>query len=111
MVWRPRCRPRTEARARRQDGHSRDLTPDGPLRKALLAFDPVEGGGHAEDAHEGAGGLLVAGGDGAPLLEPGPEALDQVAVVVDVVGAGDRFLVALGRDRGPRAHVPDMLPE
>src|SRR3954447_9582370 len=33
MVWRPWCRPRTEARARRQDDHSRGLTPDGPLRK------------------------------------------------------------------------------
>src|SRR3954463_3072545 len=33
MVWRPRCRPRTEARGRRRDGHSGDLTPDGPLRK------------------------------------------------------------------------------
>ena len=33
MVWRPACRPRTEARTRRQDDHSRGLTPDGPLRK------------------------------------------------------------------------------
>src|SRR3954447_15076623 len=35
MVWRPSDRPRTEARARRQDGHSRGLTPDGPLRKLM----------------------------------------------------------------------------
>src|SRR5215207_3163605 len=33
MVWRLACRPRTEARTRRQDDHSRGLTPDGPLRK------------------------------------------------------------------------------
>src|SRR3954451_3423742 len=33
MVWRPRGRPRTEARGRRRDGHSGDLTPDGPDRK------------------------------------------------------------------------------
>ena len=36
MVWRPWRRPRTEARARRQDDHSRGLTPDGPLRKPGL---------------------------------------------------------------------------
>src|SRR5215208_3070820 len=70
---------------------------------ALLRLEPVHGGGHAEHAHEGAGGLLVAGGDGAPLLESGPEALDEVPVAVDVVGAGHRRFVALGRDRGPRA--------
>src|SRR5215208_462929 len=78
---------------------------------ALLRLEPVHGGGHAEHAHEGAGGLLVAGGDGAPLLESGPEALDEVPVAVDVVGAGYRRFVALGRDRGPRAQVPDMLPK
>ena len=33
MVWRRWRRPRTEARTRRQDNHSRGLTPDGPLRK------------------------------------------------------------------------------
>src|SRR4051794_29530442 len=40
MVWRPRCRPRTEARARRQDDHSRGLTPDGPLRKEIITCSP-----------------------------------------------------------------------
>ncbi len=54
-------------------------------------------------------GLLVACGDGAPLLELGPEALDLVAVVVDPVRAGDGCFVALRRDRGPRARVPDVL--
>ena len=57
------------------------------------------------------GGLLVAGGDGPPLLEPGPEPLDQVAVVVDPLRAGDGRLVALRRDRGPCAHAPDVLAE
>ena len=42
MMWRSRCRPRTEARGRRRDGHSRGLTPDGPLRKHYPAtFGPV----------------------------------------------------------------------
>ena len=36
---------------------------------------------------------------------------DEVPVAVDVVGAGHRRFVALGRDRGPRAQVPDMLPK
>ena len=69
------------------------------------------GGGEAEDAEVAGRGLLVAGGDGPPLLEPAPEPLDQAAVVVDVVGAGDRRLVAPGRDRGPRALAPDEIAE
>ena len=55
----------------------------------MLAFDPVDGWGKAEDVHEGVGGFLVACSDGAPFLEPRPEAFDLVAVVVDPVWAGD----------------------
>src|SRR3954468_11837237 len=43
-----RCRPRTEARGRRRDGHSGGLTPDGPLRKhysCVLARSPAWCGG------------------------------------------------------------------
>src|SRR3954452_6522932 len=72
---------------------------------------PVEGGGKAEDAHEGSGGFLVAGCDGAPFLEARPQALDAVAIVVDPARAGDGRLVALGRDRRPGALVPDELAE
>src|ERR1700712_1630750 len=79
--------------------------------KGLLAFDPVDSCSQAEDAHEGVGGLFVAGGDGAPFLEPGPEPLDLVAMGVDPVWAGYGRLVLLGRDRGPRAQVPDVLAE
>src|ERR1051325_2210690 len=43
-------------------------------------LDPVHGGGHAEHAHEAAGRLLVACRDCTPLLEPGPEPIDGVAV-------------------------------
>jgi hypothetical protein len=37
---------------------------------------PIQGGGEMEDTEEGRGSFLVAGGNGAPLLEPGPEAFD-----------------------------------
>src|ERR671916_1850860 len=62
-------------------------------------LDPIHGGGHAEHAHEGARGLLVAGGDGAPLFEPCPETLDPIAVVVDPGWAGD----VMGRRRDGQA--------
>src|SRR3954451_12311851 len=77
----------------------------------LLGLEPVHRGGEAEDAEVAARGLLVAGGDGPPLLEPAPEPLDQAAVVVDVVGAGHGRLVAPGRDRGPRALARDEIAE
>src|SRR3712207_8560114 len=53
------------------------------LLSSTWLLDPVHGGGHAEHAHEGARGLLVAGGDGAPLFEPCPETLEPIAVVVE----------------------------
>ena len=78
------------------------------LSSALL-LDPVHGGSHAEHAHEGARGLLVAGRDRTPLLEPGPEALGAVAVHVDPRRTGDRRLVALGRDRRTCAEAPNAV--
>lgn len=75
----------------------------------MSALQPIEGCGECKNAHEAGGGLPVSGGDGAPLIEPGPEALDLIAVVVDPVRAGDGRLVALRRDRGSRAHIPDVL--
>ena len=80
-------------------------------RGGLSSLEPVDGSGEAEHADEADGGLLVSGRDGAPFLKPGPEALDLVAVVVDPVRAGDGGLVALGRDRWPCAHVPDVLTD
>src|SRR3954453_7638971 len=62
----------------------------------------------AEDAHEAGGGLLIAA-LGAPLLEPRPEPLHEVAIGVDPVRAGDRVFVLLGRDRRTRAQGPDVL--
>ena len=46
-----------------------------------MSLDPQQGGGEAEDAHEADGGLLIAGGDGAPLLQARPQPLDDIAVV------------------------------
>src|SRR4029453_6841009 len=44
-------------------------------------------------------------------LEPGPEALDAVAVHIDPRRAGDGRLMALGRDRRACAEVPDEVAE
>ena len=75
----------------------------------MLAFDSVDGCGKAEDAHEEVGGFLVACRDGAPFLEPRPEAFDLVAVVVDPVWACD-WINALRRSSfclgGIAGHVP-----
>ena len=62
-----------------------------------------------KDAEEGDCGLLVAGGHGAPFLDSGPETLDEVAVVVDPVLAGDGGLVAPDGDGEAGAEVPDVL--
>src|SRR5215217_6334607 len=74
MVWRRWRRPRTEARARRQDGHSRGLTPDGPLRKTGLfttlryparAVVPLPPGPlRQEELYVGAGSLWRASASG-----------------------------------------------
>jgi hypothetical protein len=39
----------------------------------LLWLEPIESGGEAQHAHEAGGRLLVAGCNGALLLEPSPE--------------------------------------
>lgn len=74
-------------------------------------LEPIEGCCEAEDTGEARGGLLIACGDGPPLLEPDPETLDLVAGVLDPVRAGDGRLMAPGRDRGPCAHGSDVLAE
>lgn len=48
-----------------------------------MSLDPIEGGGEAEDTGEADGCLVVAGGDGAPLLRARPQPFDDVAVVVN----------------------------
>ena len=79
--------------------------------KGVLAPDPIERWGEAEDAEEAGGGLIVTGGNGAPFLQPGPQASDPIAVVVDLVRAGDGRFVAKRQDGGTKAHVPDILAE
>ena len=72
-------------------------------------WEPIGSSGEAEDAEEGVRGLFVACGNGTPLLEPCPEVLDEVAVVVDPLRAGDGRVGTPGRDGGPCAQVPDAL--
>ncbi len=77
----------------------------------LLALDPVESGREVEDVHERRGDPLIVCHDGSPLLEPGPEPLHLVPVVVDPVWAGDGCLVALGGDRWAGTARPDALAQ
>src|SRR5215210_4523741 len=78
---------------------------------SVLCFEPVYGCRHAEYAHEGAFGLLIAGRDGAPLFQSRPAALDEVAVGVDPGRAGHWGLIALRRNGRTRAEVPDEHAE
>ena len=54
-------------------------------------------------------GLFVACGNSAPFLQARPEVLDEMAVVVDPLRAGDGRVAPFGRDGGPCAQVPDAL--
>ena len=45
-------------------------------------YKPNDTGGEIDGSEEVAGGLVIAGGDGAELLEPGEEVLDQMARLV-----------------------------
>src|SRR4051812_1487660 len=90
--------------------HTRCPIQDAPY-KGLLGLEPIESGSEAEDAHEAGGGLLVAGRDGAPLLEPCPEPLDLVAIVINPVRASDWCLVVFGRNSRTCAALPDVLAE
>src|SRR5215212_4098677 len=75
----------------------------------MLGLEPVESSGEAEDAHEAGGGLLIAGCNRAPLLEPSPEPLHVVAIGVDPVRAGDLVLVAPRGDGRASSQGPDVL--
>lgn len=77
----------------------------GPNDQALSGQEPVEGDGEAERADEGGGVLLVAGGDRAPVLQPGPEALDAMAVGVDPAEASHGRAPAAVRPALPRIVV------
>ena len=50
-------------------------------------------------------------GDGAPLFELCPKTLDPIEVVVDPKRIGDIDFVALRRDRGTGALVPNEVAE
>jgi hypothetical protein len=54
--------------------------------------------------------LVIPGGDGPELLQPGEEVLDQVACLVEVTVVGARLLaVALGRDHRRLAGLRQRL--
>ena len=45
----------------------------------MSSIKPDDAGGQVDGGEEIALGLVIAGGDGAELLEPGEEVLDQMA--------------------------------
>src|SRR3954467_10900506 len=87
----------------------RNLTRSRSAAWGLLALEPVESGGEAEDAHEAGGGLLIAGRNPPPFFHPSPEPFDIVAIGVNPVWTGDLFLVALRGDGRTRAQAPDVF--
>src|SRR5689334_2875809 len=81
------------------------------LLSSSLCFEPVHRCSHAEHTHEGALGLLIARRNRSPFFHAGPEALDEVAVLVDPGRTSHRCLVAPGRDGRARAEAPDQHAE
>jgi hypothetical protein len=97
--------------------HLQPYSPDfNPIENALSCplgsvRQPVEGGGEVDGAEEAGFGLVVAGGDDAPFLEPGPQVFDPMPAAVGGTIVGRR--AAMGRvskddrlrpggaDRGP----------
>jgi hypothetical protein len=84
---------------------------------ALSGLDPVERGAEAEDAGGAGGGPLLACRDRTPLLEPGPEPLDQVAVLGTKSGqatASSLRLVGIAglalRERTRSRKAPELWP-
>src|SRR6185312_10545466 len=78
-----------------------------PVRAGL--FEPIGSSGEAENAEESPRGLFVACGEGTPFFQPCPEVLDEMAVVVYPLRAGDGRVGTSGRDGGPCARAPDAL--
>lgn len=74
-----------------------------------MGLDPPSDSGQTEDAHESACGLRVVHRDGSLLFVPSPEPLDGIAIVVDSVPTGERCLMHLGHDRGPRSQLQTCL--
>jgi hypothetical protein len=73
----------------------------------VSSIEPDDGGGEVDRGQEVDGAFVVAGGDGAVLLELGEEILDEVARLVQGLVVGARVLaVGLGRDHGRFARLP-----
>ena len=71
--------------------------------------DPQSGGGDEDEADEAVGGLVVAGGQSAAVLELGEAPLDEVSQGVEVaVDDGLGLAIALGRDDGGDAAIAQV---
>src|SRR4051812_4411831 len=65
----------------------------------MSSIKPNDTGSEVDCREEVAGGLVIARGDGAELLEPGEEILDQMARLVEVAIIGPRrAAIELWRD-------------
>ena len=72
----------------------------------MSSIEPNNGGGEIDGTEEVAGGLVVAGGNAAILLELVEELLDQVTCPVQVLVIFARlFAAALGRNHDAFARV------
>ena len=65
----------------------------------MSSIEPNDAGGKVDGSEEVAGGLVIAGCDGAELLEPGEEVLNQVPFLLEVAVEVARLLAGrLWRD-------------
>jgi hypothetical protein len=56
----------------------------------VSSIEPNDTGGEVDGSEEVLGGLVVAGCDGAELLESGEEVLDQMTRLVEIAVIGAR---------------------
>ena len=61
-------------------------------RKGLSSIEPSDSSGEVDCSEEISGGLVVAGSDGAELLEPALEVFDEMTGLVDVFVVGARIV-------------------
>lgn len=74
----------------------------------MSSIEPDHGAGQEESAREDAFGFIIAGGDGAILLERGEDILDEVSAFIEMgVIVARRFAVGAWRDH----HVLSCRPQ
>src|SRR3982751_78924 len=99
--------PRMPPQADRSSIDSIGSLPAWMLNPLINMISMLPGGGEQLRAL----GLLIARRNRSPFLHAGPEALDEVAVLVDPGRTSHRCLVALGRDGRARAEAADQHAE